>query len=52
MTWHQFRATEDEPLGFLCLVNATRDKPELPTPKDLVELEQDARVAAFLHDSR
>ena len=21
-TWHQFRATEGEPLGFLCMVNA------------------------------
>jgi hypothetical protein len=26
MTWHQFRATEGEPLGFLCTVNANRDK--------------------------
>lgn len=52
MTWHQFRATGDEPLGFLCLVNATRDKPELPTSKDLLELKQDSRVAAFLSDFR
>ena len=22
MTWHQFRATKGEPLGFLCMVNA------------------------------
>ena len=22
MTWHQFRATTDEPLGFLCMVDA------------------------------
>jgi len=52
LTWHQFRATGDEPLGFLCLVNATRDKPELPTPQELAELQQDARVAAFLRDFR
>src|SRR4051794_22051501 len=30
MTWHQFRATGTEPLGFLCMVNAGRDKPQLP----------------------
>src|SRR5262245_11307168 len=31
MTWHQFRATGSEPLGFLCMVNAERDKPQLPS---------------------
>lgn len=30
MTWHQFRAGADEPLGFLCLVNRERDRPQLP----------------------
>lgn len=30
MTWHQFRSAADEPLGFLCLVAAERDRPELP----------------------
>ena len=30
MTWHQFRAATDEPLGFLCLVAADRDRPQLP----------------------
>ncbi|HSN19587.1 MAG TPA: cupin domain-containing protein [Usitatibacter sp.] len=32
MTWHQFRAAADEPLGFLCLVDAERDRPQLPSP--------------------
>ena len=50
MTWHQFRATGDEPLGFLCMVNATRDKPELPSPEDLAKLERDAKIAAFLRN--
>ena len=50
MTWHQFRATKGEPLGFLCMVNATRDKPQLPTPEDLATLEQDAKIAAFLRN--
>src|SRR5512142_2997490 len=31
MTWHQFRAAADSPLGFLCLVSAERDRPQLPT---------------------
>ncbi len=48
LTWHQFRATEREPLGFLCMVNATRDKPQLPSPEDLASLCSDPTVAAFL----
>ena len=48
MTWHQFRATQGEPLGFLCMVNATRDKPQLPSPADLDKLRADPRIAAFL----
>jgi len=47
-TWHQFRATAQEPLGFLCMVNARRDKPQLPTEGDLEELRQDEAVAEFL----
>src|SRR4249919_799660 len=45
MTWHQFRATQGEPLGFLCMVNAARDKPQLPSPEDLAKLERNARIA-------
>lgn len=30
MTWHQFRAAADAPLGFLCLVASDRDRPQLP----------------------
>ena len=50
MTWHQFRATKGEPLGFLCMVNAARDKPQLPTADDMAELEADAKIAAFLRN--
>jgi mannose-6-phosphate isomerase-like protein (cupin superfamily) len=50
MTWHQFRATRGEPLGFLCMVNAARDKPQLPTETDLAGLQEDARIAAFLRN--
>ena len=31
MTWHQFHAAPDEPLGFLCLVSSDRDRPQLPS---------------------
>jgi len=48
MTWHQFRASTAEPLGFLCMVNAERDKPRLPSPDDLARLHEDPKVAAFL----
>jgi mannose-6-phosphate isomerase-like protein (cupin superfamily) len=47
-TWHQFRATLGEPLGFLCLVNAARDKPQLPTDEELAELSAQPQIAAFL----
>jgi mannose-6-phosphate isomerase-like protein (cupin superfamily) len=50
MTWHQFRATQGEPLGFLCMVNAARDKPQLPSPEDLAKLTRNAKIAAFLRD--
>jgi quercetin dioxygenase-like cupin family protein len=50
MTWHQFRATAGEPLGFLCMVNAERDKPQLPTPDELAALKRDPAIARFLAD--
>ncbi len=46
--WHQFRATGDEPLGFLCLVRSERDKPRMPTPEDLREMGSDGNVGAFI----
>jgi len=50
MTWHQFRATKGEPLGFICMVNAARDKPQLPTAEDLAKLSSDAKIDAFLRN--
>jgi quercetin dioxygenase-like cupin family protein len=47
-TWHQFRAMADEPLGFLCMVNAARDRPQLPSEEDLANLQADPAIAAFL----
>jgi mannose-6-phosphate isomerase-like protein (cupin superfamily) len=48
MTWHQFRATTDEPLGFLCLVNKERDRPELPREETIAELKALPKVAEFI----
>ena len=50
MTWHQFRATKGEPLGFLCMVNAERDRPQLPGADDVARLRQNPAIAAFLDD--
>lgn len=48
LAWHQFRSPDDAPMGFLCVVNAERDKPQLPTAADLDALRIDAKVAAFI----
>jgi quercetin dioxygenase-like cupin family protein len=48
MTWHQFRAPDDAPFGFLCMVNAERDRPQLPTAADLAALRDDPDVAGFI----
>ena len=48
MTWHQFRASRGETLGFLCMVNVVRDRPQLPTAADLDEIRADPLVAGFL----
>ncbi|MGD0474879.1 MAG: cupin domain-containing protein [Candidatus Velthaea sp.] len=45
MTWHQFRAADDEPMGFLCLVRSERDRPQLPSPAEVAELQADPEVA-------
>ena len=47
-TWHQFRATKGEPLGFLCMVNSERDKPQLPTEHDLAALMDNPVIAEFI----
>ncbi|MBK6981349.1 MAG: cupin domain-containing protein [Betaproteobacteria bacterium] len=38
MTWHQFHAAPDEPLGFLCLVSRERDRPQLPSEDEASSL--------------
>ncbi len=49
--WHQFRATEGEAFGFLCMVNVARDRPRLPGPEDLAALRAHPAVAAFLDET-
>ncbi|MCO5121715.1 MAG: cupin domain-containing protein [Burkholderiaceae bacterium] len=48
LAWHQFRADTDEALGFLCLVAADRDRPQLPDDAQFAALRADPVVAAFL----
>lgn len=48
MTWHQFRAADDAPLGFLCLVSSERDRPQLPSERELANLCRDPAIAAFI----
>ncbi|HWD38955.1 MAG TPA: cupin domain-containing protein [Fimbriimonas sp.] len=48
MTWHQFRATNGEELGFLCVVSAERDKPQRPGPCEVEELMADPAVGEFI----
>jgi mannose-6-phosphate isomerase-like protein (cupin superfamily) len=48
MTWHQFRAGANQPLGFLCMVDALRDKPQLPTDSELAALKTNPEIAKFL----
>ena len=48
LTWHQFQSSADEPLGFLCMVNAARDRPQLPSPEDLAHLREDSAIADFI----
>ncbi len=47
-TWHQFRATKNEPLGFLCIVSNERDRPERPDADRLAELRESGAVAEFI----
>ena len=47
-TWHQFRTKGGEPMGFVCMVNVERDKPQLPTEDDVAALRENPALAEFL----
>jgi mannose-6-phosphate isomerase-like protein (cupin superfamily) len=48
LTWHQFCADANVPLGFLCMVNAVRDRPQLPDAHALAVLRANPAIAAFI----
>ncbi len=48
LAWHQFRADTGVPLGFLCLVDKERDRPQLPDAAQLAELRRSPEIAAFI----
>jgi quercetin dioxygenase-like cupin family protein len=48
LTWHQFRAADDSPLGFLCVVDCDRDVPERPDAAALASLRSRAEIGAFI----
>lgn len=48
LTWHQFRAADDEPLGFLCMADGGRDRPQRPTRVELEALRRQPDVAEFV----
>ena len=48
LTWHQFRAADDSPLVFLCLVDCERDRPERPDAEALATLAALPEVAGFI----
>ncbi len=48
LTWHQFRATTSEPLGFLCMVNVNRDRPERPGETTIAALKALPKVGEFI----
>lgn len=48
MTWHQFRAAADAAMGFLCMVDRQRDRPQLPAQSDIEKLRALPHIARFL----
>lgn len=48
ITWHQFLAPEDRPLGFLCIVRSDRDRPVRPTEEDLALLKSDPAIGPHI----
>lgn len=47
-TWHQFRAMADVALGFLCMVDAARDRPEAPDDAEIARLRSHPALAEYL----
>ena len=45
MTLHQFVNDGDTPFGFLCIVDAVRDRPQPATPNDVTHLQANPATA-------
>ena len=45
LTLHQFVNAGDTPFGFLCIVDAQRDRPQPATPEDVERLERNTTTA-------
>lgn len=45
---HQFRANQEDYIGFLCLVNVDRDKVTLPSEEELAVLREAPEIQDFL----
>ncbi|MFP4330119.1 MAG: cupin domain-containing protein [Alkalispirochaetaceae bacterium] len=48
MTYHQFQADEDEYLGFLCMVNNDRDRPQRPDDQERRKLKEHPVIGRYL----
>ncbi len=48
LTWHQFQPDRGKRLGFLCMANCDRDRPERPHPKALRKIAKSKRCAGFI----
>lgn len=49
LTWHQFRANKEDHLGFLCIVNHERDKPQRPKcESDINEICTSSEIRNFI----
>ena len=48
LTWHQFRAGDEEWFGFLCMVDCGRDPPERPDLETFEALRADPEVGGFI----
>ncbi len=46
-TLHQFRPSTAEPLGFLCMVDAARDRPQQPSEREIEALRAAPATAGF-----
>ena len=50
-SFHQFYANRDEILGFLCIVDRKRDRPELPSEEELATLRNVPEISELLDDT-